>query len=282
MGLIIMKLPILHIFKKPNQSQEFENNDDTSWFNNLLHEIGGLSRFTGDFFRELFRQPYEHKELLKQAYKIGLSTLPLIGVTAFIMGLVLTLQSKPIMVEFGAESWLPGMVSVSIVREIGPVITALICAGKIGSSIGAELGSMRVTEQIDAMDVSGTNPIKYLVVTRVLATTFTIPLLVLYADFVSFLGSYVAVNLNDFVSLPLFLNQAFDPLHYYDLVPATIKTFFFGFAIGIIGCYKGYYSENGTEGVGKAANSAVVVASLMIFIIDLIAVQLATLLNIFN
>lgn len=277
-----MKLSDLHIFKKSIHSQKFENTDDNSWFNNLLNEIGGLSSFTGDFFSELFRQPYEHKELLKQAYKIGLSTLPLIGVTAFIMGLVLTLQSKPIMVEFGAESWLPGMVSVSIVREIGPVITALICAGKIGSSIGAELGSMRVTEQIDAMDVSGTNPIKYLVVTRVLATTFTIPLLVLYADFVSFLGSYVAVNLNDFVSLPLFLNQAFDPLHYYDLVPATLKTFFFGFAIGIIGCYKGYYSENGTEGVGKAANSAVVIASLMIFIIDLIAVQLATLLNVFN
>ncbi|OFX83861.1 MAG: ABC transporter permease [Bacteroidetes bacterium GWF2_33_16] len=248
----------------------------------FLTELGGLSRFTIQFFRELFRQPYEHKELVRQSYKIGLSTLPLIGITAFIMGLVLTLQSKPIMTEFGAESWLPGMVAVSIVREIGPVITALICAGKIGSGIGAELGSMRVTEQIDAMEVSGTNPMKYLVVTRVLATTFMIPILVLYADLISFYGSYIAVNLQDFVSLPLFVNLAFDPLHYYDLIPATIKTFFFGFAIGIIGCYKGYYSENGTEGVGKAANSAVVISSLVIFIMDLIAVQLAELFNIFN
>jgi len=162
------------------------------------------------------------------------------------------------------------------------VITALICAGKIGSGIGAELGSMRVTEQIDAMEVSGTNPIKYLVVTRVLATTFMIPILVLYADLVSFYGSYIAVNLKGFVSMPLFVNLAFDPLHYYDLIPATIKTFFFGFAIGIIGCYKGYYSENGTEGVGKAANSAVVISSLVIFIIDLVAVQLAELFTIFN
>lgn len=273
---------MLNIFRRKNQSQDFDENEDIGWLNNLLIELGGLSRFTIEFFRELFRKPYEHKELLRQASKIGLSTLPLIGITAFIMGLVLTLQSKPIMAEFGAESWLPGMVAVSIVREIGPVITALICAGKIGSGIGAELGSMRVTEQIDAMEVSGTNPIKYLVVTRVLATTFMIPILVLYADLVSFYGSYIAVNLKGFVSMPLFVNLAFDPLHYYDLIPATIKTFFFGFAIGIIGCYKGYYSENGTEGVGKAANSAVVISSLVIFIIDLVAVQLAELFTIFN
>ncbi|MCB2194914.1 MAG: ABC transporter permease [Bacteroidetes bacterium] len=247
----------------------------------FLTELGGLSRFTVQFFRELFRPPYEHKEFLKQAYSIGLNTLPLIGITAFIMGLVLTLQSKPVLEEFGAESWLPGMVSVSIVREIGPVITALICAGKVGSGIGAELGSMRVTEQIDAMEVSGTNPMNYLVVTRVLSTTFMIPILVFYADAVSFYGSYLAVNLHDFISLPLFMNLAFDPLHFYDLIPATIKTFFFGFAIGIIGCYKGYYSEKGTEGVGKAANSAVVISSLVIFIMDLIAVQLADLFNVF-
>ncbi len=256
-----------------------------SQFKNIetfLNEIGGLSQFTNKFFRELFRPPYEYKEFLKQSYNIGLSTLPLIGITAFIMGLVLTLQSRPVMTEFGAESWLPGMVSVSIVREIGPVITALICAGKIGSGIGAELGSMRVTEQIDAMEVSGTNPMKYLVVTRVIATTFMIPILVFYSDAISFFGSYIAVNMHGFISFPLFINQAFDSLHYFDLVPATIKTFFFGFAIGIIGCYKGYFSENGTEGVGRAANSAVVVSSLVIFLIDLIAVQLSEAFHIFS
>jgi len=275
-----MKLNIRKIFSKSaNGNQQLI--PDNSWLSNFLNELGGLTQFTVQFFKELFRPPYEHKEFLRQAYKIGLNTLPLIGITAFIMGLVLTLQSKPVMAEFGAESWLPGMVSVSIVREIGPVITALICAGKIGSGIGAELGSMRVTEQIDAMEVSGTNPMNYLVVTRVLATTFMIPILVFYADAVSFYGSYLAVNMHDFISLPLFMNLAFDPLHFYDLMPATIKTFFFGFAIGIIGCYKGYYSENGTEGVGKAANSAVVISSLVIFIMDLIAVQLADLFNVF-
>ena len=275
-----MKLNIRKIFSNHKTNEESFLPDDNGLYN-FFKELGGISRFTSLFMLELFHPPCEHREFLKQSFKIGLSTLPLIGITAFIMGLVLTLQSKPVLEEFGAESWLPGMVAVSIVREIGPVITALICAGKIGSGIGAELGSMRVTEQIDAMEVSGTNPIKYLVVTRVLATTFMIPVLVLYADAISFYGSYVAVNLHDYISFPLFINLAFGPLHFYDLMPATIKTFFFGFAIGIIGCYKGYFSENGTEGVGKAANSAVVISSLVIFIMDLIAVQLADLLNVF-
>ncbi len=275
-----MKLNIKKVFRHHKKPTENFFPEDSGLYLFFI-ELGKLSRFTANFFIELFRPPFERREFLRQSYTIGLSTLPLISITAFIMGLVLTLQSKPVMAEFGAESWLPGMVSVSIVREIGPVITALICAGKIGSGIGAELASMRVTEQIDAMEVSGTNPMNYLVVTRVLATTFMIPLLVFYADAVSFYGSYVALNLHDFVSFPLFTNLAFDPLHFYDIVPATIKTFFFGFAIGIIGCYKGYNSGNGTEGVGEAANSAVVISSLVIFIMDLIAVQLADLFNVF-
>lgn len=281
-----MKKYFNNIFKPKKHKEEkiFPNdlNESSSGFKNFLLELGSLSRFTGNFFRELFSYPLEINEFLKQSYRIGLSTLPLISITAFIMGLVLTLQSRPVLVDFGAESWLPGMISVSIVREIGPVITALICAGKIGSGIGAELGSMRVTEQIDAMEVSGTNPIKYLVVTRVLATTFMIPILVFYSDAISFYGSYVAVNMHGYISLQLFITQAFDPLHYFDIVPATIKTFFFGFAIGIIGCYKGYYSTKGTEGVGRAANSAVVISSLVIFIIDLIAVQLSEIIHIFS
>ncbi len=167
------------------------------------------------------------------------------------------------------------MVALSVIREIGPVITALICAGKIGSSIGAELGSMRVTEQIDAMEVSGTNPFKYLVVTRVVACTLMLPILVVVADFISLYASYIGVNFKDVVSIDLYYNKVFDSLVYGDVLPAIIKTYFFGFAIGIIGCYKGYFSNKGTEGVGIAANSAVVVSSLVVFILDLIAVQIA-------
>ena len=150
-------------------------------FKNFLIEIGELSYFTARFFKELFNPPFEFKEFWRQCYNMGNRSLLLVSVTGFIIGLVFTLQSRPTLEEFGAVSWMPSMVSISIIREIGPIITALICAGRIGSGIGAELGSMKVTEQIDAMEVSGTNPFKYLVVTRVLAATLMLPILVLYA-----------------------------------------------------------------------------------------------------
>ena len=245
----------------------------------FLSEVGNISAFTGKFFREGFKPRYEWSELFRQCYIIGYESFPLVGITAFIMGLVLTVQSRPTLEEFGAASYLPAMVAVSIVREIGPVITALICAGKIGSSIGAELGSMRVTEQIDAMAVSGTNPFKYLVVTRVIACTLMLPILAVLADGIGLYASYIGVNLKGIVSLNLYKTQVFESITFSDVMPALVKTYFFGFAIGIIGCYKGYFSNKGTEGVGIAANSAVVVSSLMIFVIDLIAVQIADLLG---
>ena len=190
------------------------------------------------------------------------------------MGLVLTMQLRPSMVEYGVESQLPAIVGIAIIREIGPVITALIFAGKIGSSIGAELGSMKVTEQIDAMEVSGTNPFKYLVVTRVLAATLMLPVLVMLGDAISLYGSYLGVNIRSTTSFNLFWTQVFDILSFSDVLPAFIKSYFFGFAVGIIGCYKGYNSSKGTEGVGRSANSAVVVSSIIIFVIDLLAVQI--------
>jgi len=240
----------------------------------FLNETGGTARFAVRFFREAIFPPYEIKEVLRQAYDIGFRSLPLVSITAFIIGMVLTLQSRPTLLEFGAESLLPSMVGISLIREIGPVVTALICAGKIGSGIGAELGSMKVTEQIDAMEVSGTNPFKFIVVTRVISTTLTTPILIILGDAIALYGSFLAVNIKGAVSFTLFFKQVFESLEFSDLIPALIKTFFFGFAIGLIGCYKGYYSTKGTEGVGRSANSAVVIASLLVFIIDLIAVQI--------
>ena len=247
-------------------------NNIKTQFNNSLLEIGELSIFTGRFFKELFKPPFEFKELLRQSYSMGNRSLVLVGITGFIIGLVLTLQTRPTLMEFGAVSWMPSMVGISIVREIGPMITALVCAGRIGSGIGAELGSMRVTEQIDAMEVSGTNPFKYLVVTRVLAVTLMLPLLVIVGDAIALYGSFLVENLKGNVSFQLFFNQVFEALEFGDIIPATVKTFFFGLAIGIVGCYKGYNCKKGTAGVGKAANSAVVLASLLLFIIDFIAV----------
>ena len=244
----------------------------TELFRAFLVEIGELSYFVGRFFQETFKRPTEFKEFLRQCFNMGNRSLLLVAVTGFIIGLVFTLQSRPTLQEFGAVSWMPSMVSISLIREIGPIITALICAGRIGSGIGAELGSMRVTEQIDAMEVSGTNPFKYLVVTRVLATTFMLPVLVFFGDAIAIFGSFLVENIKGRVSFLLYYNQVFDALEFGDLIPATIKTFFFGFAIGIVGCFKGYYCKKGTAGVGLAANSAVVFTSMLLFIIDFIAV----------
>ncbi len=244
---------------------------------NIFSDAGRVTLFAARFFKEVVKPPFEIREFLRQCYSMGNKSLPLVGITAFIMGLVLTLQSRPTLVEFGAESWLPGMVALSLVREIAPVITALICAGKIASGIGAELGSMKVTEQIDAMEVSAINPFKYLVVTRILATTLMIPVLVIFADAIGIYGGYVGVNIHSDLNMFRYFNQVLESLDFLDILPAMAKTFFFGFFIGLIGCYKGYTAANGTESVGKAANSAVVAASLTIFIIDMLAVQITDL-----
>lgn len=238
----------------------------------FFSEIGDIALFAKRFFTELFTPPFEFKELVRQCYNIGNRSLLLVMVTGFILGLVFTLQSRPTLEQFGAESWIPSMISISIIREIGPVIIALICAGRIGSGIGAELGSMRVTEQIDAMEVSGTNPFKYLVVTRILAATLMLPLLIIIGDAVSLFGSAIVENLKSDVSFTLYFNKVFKAIKFGDIIPATIKSFFFGFAIGLIGCFKGYNCAKGTVGVGEASNAAVVYTSMLVFVIDFIAV----------
>jgi len=243
----------------------------------FLEDLGGTSSFALRFVKYWWQPPYEFAEFFKQCFEVGYKSLGLISITGFIMGLVLTLQSQPTLKGFGAESFLPSMVSISIVREIGPIITALICAGKIASSMGAELGSMRVTEQIDAMEVSSTNPFAYLVITRIMACTLMLPILVIYADAVALFGGWIGVNMNLTMSFQLYATQCADALKFNDVIPSISKSFIFGFAIGTIGCYKGWSSTGGTSGVGKAANEAVVASCLYVFIIDLIAVQLFSL-----
>lgn len=243
----------------------------------FLADVASVFIFITLLVKETFSRDFEFKEFLRQCFQVGYKSLPLISVTGAIMGLVLTIQSRPVLVDFGAVSLLPGMVAVSLIREMGPVITALICAGKIGSGMGAELGSMKVTEQIEAMEVSSINPMRYLVVTRVLAATLMIPLLILYADGLGILGSWAGANLKGNVSFVLFFSQAFSAVSFNDLFPAVIKSFFFGAAIGLVGCYQGYNAGRGTASVGIAANSAVVISSLLVILIDLIAVQITDL-----
>lgn len=246
--------------------------------NTFLTGIGNISVFIIQLFKETFSSGFEFREFLRQCYQIGNKSLPLVSITGAIMGIVLTIQSRPALAKFGAVTMLPGMIAVSIIREIGPVITALICAGKIGSGMGAELGSMKVSEQIDAMEVSATNPFKYLVVTRVLAATLMLPLLVLFADAFGLLGSWIGINIKGSVNLVLFVSQSFSSINFMDFLPALIKTFVFGTVIGIVGCYKGYTAGRGTESVGIAANNAVVISSLMVIVVDMVAVQITDML----
>lgn len=227
------------------------------------------------FFKEVFLPPYEFKEVVRQCYEVGVRSFTLISLTGFIVGVIFTKQSRPSLTNFGAESWLPSLVSIAIMKALAPLVTALIAAGKVGSSIGAELGSMRVTEQIDAMEVSGTKPFKFLVCTRVIATTITIPLLATYVALIALLGGYLNVSQNEGTSFTTFMEQAFEPLTFVDFWASLSKAIVFGFTIGIVGCYQGYNSTKGTEGVGKAANGAVVTAMFLVFIEEVLIVQIA-------
>ena len=245
---------------------------------NFLVGAADFFLFLLSVIRATFTRRFEFAEFLNQCFKIGSQSLGLISVTGIIIGIVFTIQTRPTLLEFGAVGMLPGMVALSIVREIGPVITALICAGKIGSGMGAELGSMRVSEQIDAMDVSSTHPLRYLVVTRVVAATLMIPLLILYADILAIVGSWVGANIKGEINLVLFFSQAMSHIAFIDFLPAFIKSFFFGAVIGLVGCYMGYRAGRGTESVGIAANSAVVVSSLLVIVVDMVAVQISDML----
>ena len=245
-------------------------------FIKVFEEIGYQVSFIGGFFKNIFKRGFEFNELLRQCFIVGYKSFSLVAITGFILGFVLTLQSEPTLQAFGAESFVPSMVAISVIREIGPVIIALICAGKVSSSIGAELGSMKVSEQIDAIEVSGANPMQYLVVPRILACTLMIPVLTLMADALALVGGFIASNLSGDFTITLYFSKAFGALTFSDLLPSVAKTIFFGFAIGFIGCYKGYNSNRGTESVGLAANSAVVSASLWIIVLDAIAVQLTS------
>ncbi|MBC9909507.1 ABC transporter permease [Chitinophaga varians] len=238
----------------------------------VLADVYNVCRFMLRFFTEVFRPPYEFRETIKQCYKVGYKSLALVSLTGFITGIVFTNQSRPSLAEFGATSWLPGLIAIAIVRALAPLITSLIVAGKVGSNIGAELGSMKVTEQIEAMEVSATNPFKFLVVSRVVATTLMNPLLVCYMAFVGLLGAYLNVHQHEDTSFLAFFQHGFPSISFLDLFASLIKSVVYGFTVGITGCYQGYNATKGTEGVGKAANVAVVVSMFLIFIEELIIV----------
>ena len=241
---------------------------------NLLLELARLRRFFMRFLREVFNPPSEFKEIIRQCYEIGWKSFPLISLTGFIVGFVFTKQSRPSLEDFGATSWLPALITIAIVRSLAPLVTALIASGKVGSQIGAELSSMNVTEQIDAMEVSGTNPFKFLIVSRVVATTIMIPILCFYVAGIGLLGGFLSIISKDDLSMLSFFTQVFESIQFIDIFAMVFRAVVFGFTIGFASCYVGYNSSKGTEGVGKAANSAVVASMFIVFIEELLIVQI--------
>jgi phospholipid/cholesterol/gamma-HCH transport system permease protein len=237
-------------------------------------DINDVFGFVVRFFKEVFKPPYEFHEMIKQCYNVGVRSVALITVTGFITGLVFTKQSRPSLAEFGATSWLPSLVGIAVIKSLAPLVTALICAGKVGSGIGAELGSMKVTEQIDAMDVSGVNAFKFLVVTRIVATSLCIPLLMMYAAFVSLMGSYIDIHSHENITLLTFFQNAFQKITFLDFASTLFRSVIYGFTISLVGCFKGYTTTQGTEGVGKAANMAVVISMFLIFIEEMAIIQM--------
>ena len=232
-------------------------------------------QFVLRFFREAFKPPFHFGEIIHQCYEIGCRSLALITLTGFVTGIVFTKQSRPSLAEFGATSWLPSLISIAIVRALASLVTSLICSGKVGSSIGAELGSMKVTEQIEAMEVSAINPFKYLAVTRILAPTITVPILGLYCGFVALLGSYFNVHAHEDTSIISFFENGFSSISFLDIYTSIFKSIIFGFTIGVIGCYKGFNASGGTQGVGRAANQAVVLSMFLVFIEEIVIVQVS-------
>ncbi|HTY00051.1 MAG TPA: ABC transporter permease [Bacteroidota bacterium] len=224
-----------------------------------------------------FRPPFETKETLRHIDELGAKSLPLVGTTGLIVGLILAIQSRPVLARFGAELYVPAMVSISVVRELGPILSALMVAGRVGSGISAELGSMRVTEQIDAMEVSGIDSFRFLVVTRVLACTLILPLLTGIFNVLAILGAFVPAVTEMHMSWTLYFHWAVYSLWLRDVVPAILKTLAFGFIIGVIGSHHGYTVSGGTEGVGHASTNAVVTASLLLLFSDMILAKLIVL-----
>jgi phospholipid/cholesterol/gamma-HCH transport system permease protein len=240
--------------------------------------FGELGIFSARVFRATLSPPYEIRELVRQCDAIGAKSLPLVALAGAAIGVVLSLQTHDALIRFGAKSLLPPVIVFTIIKESGPVITGMVVAGRVGAGIGAELGSMKVTEQIDAMEASAVDPYKFLVATRVLACILMLPLLTLAADFSGLMLGWLANTLADPISFRLFFENGFKNLRFSDFIPPTLKTAVFGLIIGVIASFQGMRTKGGTEGVGRSATSAVVLASLFVILADVLLVRLIVML----
>src|SRR6202521_1228547 len=244
-----------------------------SLINRFLEWFGELGLFSWQVLRAAVRRPFEGQELLRQFDEIGSKSLPLVALAGAAIGFVLSLESRSSLVHFGAQSMLPAALVYSIIHETGPVVTGLVVSGRVGAGIGAELGSMKVTEQIDAIEASGVNPYKFLAFTRIVACILMLPLLTLAADFSGVVVGWIASTLVEPISFHKFIHQGLAGTSFNDFLAPTFRTSVFGLIIGMIACFQGMRTQGGTAGVGLSATSSVVLSSLFVILADVILVK---------
>ncbi len=245
-----------------------------SLFIRLFEWFGSLGMFCWRVIRSAVKPPYEFRELLRQMDSIGAKSLPLVALAGAAIGVVLSLQTRDSLARFGAKSMLPEVIIYSLIKESGPIITALVVSGRVAAGIGAELGSMKVTEQIDAMEASAVDTCRFLAATRILACILMLPLLTVVADISGILMGWVSATLAEPMSLKLFINTGLTGVRFSDFLPPTLKTAIFGLIMGCVATFQGMSTRGGTEGVGRATTSAVVISSLLIIVADVILVRL--------
>ena len=242
--------------------------------NQFLEWFGDLGIFFWQVLRAAVTPPFEFRELFRQLDEIGSKSLPLVALAGAATGIVLSMEARFSLTRFGAKSLLPAAIVFSIIHETGPIITGLVVSGRVGAGIGAELASMKVTEQIDAIEASAVNPYRLLAATRILACILMLPLLTLAADFSGLIMGWVAQALVEPVSLHQFIDSGFKGAGFNDFLPPTFKTMVFGLIIGLIACFQGMRTQGGAAGVGRAATSSVVLSSLFVILADVVLVKL--------
>lgn len=240
----------------------------------VLESAGELFLFSLRVVRLSIQRPFEFGEITNQLFVIGWNSSLLVIVAGFAVGAVLALQTRASMAQFGATALIPQAVSFGLFKDVGPLVTGLLISGRVGAGIGAQLGGMRITEQVDALEALAINSVKYLVITRVVACIIALPILTSILDFSGMTGGWLVESLSSHMSIKLFLNDAFSTMDFSDYVPPVLKTFVFGFIIGIVSCFIGYNATGGATGVGRAATRAVVVSSMLIIMSDVILVKM--------
>jgi phospholipid/cholesterol/gamma-HCH transport system permease protein len=249
-------------------------NSSTGVINGFFEWFGDLGLFSWQVLRAAVTPPFEFRELFRQIDEIGSKSFPMVALAGAAIGTILSLETRDSLVRFGASSLLPAAVVFSIIHEIGPVVTGIVVCGRVGAGIGAELGSMKVTEQIDAIEASAVNPYRFLAVTRILACILVLPLLTLAADFFGVVMAWVADAMVDPITFHQFIHNGFSVFAFSDFLPPTFKTMVFGLIIGLVACFQGMRTQGGTEGVGRTATNSVVLSSLFVILADVVMVKL--------